>query len=43
VTAPNGPAKGLPDKDGCFEVAIPKALLDEKTKTMKLNWIDFYR
>lgn len=28
-------------KDGCFEVVIPKALLDEKV--MKLSWIDFYR
>ena len=36
-------AKGLPGKDGCFEVVIPKALLDVKSKTMTLNWIDFYR
>jgi polyhydroxybutyrate depolymerase len=36
-------AKGLPGKDGCFEVTIPKAFLDEKPKTMKLSWIDFYR
>jgi polyhydroxybutyrate depolymerase len=43
LDASGKPAKGLPDKDGCFEVTIPKALLDEKHKTMKLSWIDFYR
>ncbi len=43
LDASGKPAKGLPDKDGCFEVAVPKALLDEKPGTMKLSWIDFYR
>jgi hypothetical protein len=43
LDASGKPAKGLPDKGGCFEIAIPKALLDEKHKTMKLSWIDFYR
>jgi hypothetical protein len=37
------PAAGLPEKDGCFEMTIPKALLDEKAKTVTIEWIDFYR
>lgn len=41
--APGEPAKDLPGKGGYFEITIPKALLDDKAKTLKLVWIDFYR
>jgi hypothetical protein len=37
------PAKGLPLKDGYFELALPKAFLEGNPKSISLNWIDFYR
>jgi hypothetical protein len=37
------PAKELPLKDGYFEVALPKALLEGNPKSITLTWIDFYR
>ena len=37
------PAKELPLKDGCFEVALPRAFFEGNPKSIKLNWIDFYR
>ena len=36
-------AKGLPLKDGYFEVTLPRAFFDGNPKTITLNWIDFYR
>ena len=35
------PAKGLPGKDGYFEMAVPKALLTDKK--LEVTWIDFFR
>jgi hypothetical protein len=37
------PARELPLKDGYFEVALPRALLEGNPKSVTLNWIDFYR
>jgi hypothetical protein len=28
---------------GFFRMAIPKAMLDDKAKTLTIGWIDFYR
>jgi hypothetical protein len=40
----NGKAiKDLPDKGGWFEMKIPKAMLTDQSKTITLEWIDFYR
>jgi hypothetical protein len=35
------PIKGLPDKGGYFEIRLPKALLENHPKSLKLGWIDF--
>ena len=37
------PINGLPDKDGYFEIALPKALLESQPKSLEVGWIDFYR
>ena len=37
------PVKGLPNKGGYFEIALPKALLEGDPKSLELGWIDFYR
>ena len=37
------PAKSIPVKDGYFEMALPKALIEGNSKTITVNWIDFYR
>jgi hypothetical protein len=34
---------GLPGKGGCFEILLPKALLESQPKSLQLGWIDFYR
>jgi hypothetical protein len=39
--AKGNPAKGLPGEGGCFEIVLPKAMLE--AKTLKVEWIDFYR
>lgn len=36
------PITGLPDKDGYFEIKLPKALLESQSKSLTLGWIDFY-
>lgn len=36
-------AKGLPPKEGWFEMSIPAALLAGEEKGLDLHWIDFYR
>lgn len=33
----------LPPRGGWFEMAVPKALLDDDVRTLRLAWIDFYR
>ncbi|QDV40599.1 hypothetical protein Enr13x_04050 [Stieleria neptunia] len=30
-------------RDGYFEMQLPKALFEDKPKSITLNWIDFYR
>lgn len=35
--------RGLPDKGGCFQLAVPKVLLDSQPKSLELGWIDFFR
>jgi len=35
--------KGAPGESGCFEVTIPKAMLEGASKVLKLSWIDAYR
>ncbi|MGD0899507.1 MAG: ThuA domain-containing protein [Thermoguttaceae bacterium] len=37
------PIKGLPGKGGCFEITLPKALLEGPPKSLELGWIDCYR
>jgi len=36
-------AKGIPLKDGYFEMQLPKAIFEGKPKSITVNWIDFYR
>jgi hypothetical protein len=43
LDAAGKPVKGLPDKGGYFEIALPKALLENQPKSLELGWIDFYR
>ena len=43
LDAAGKPIKGLPDKDGYFEIRLPKALLEGQPKSLELGWIDFYR
>lgn len=33
----------LPLKDGCFEIRLPKSLLESNPESLTLHWIDFYR
>jgi hypothetical protein len=33
----------VPLGDGYFELALPKALLKDDPKTLRIDWIDFYR
>jgi hypothetical protein len=35
--------KGLPGKNGYFEIRLPKALLQDNPKSLELGWIDFFR
>ncbi|TWT84913.1 hypothetical protein CA13_63940 [Planctomycetes bacterium CA13] len=37
------PTKTIPLKEGYFEMKLPKALLEDNPKSIRLNWIDFYR
>lgn len=37
------PAKGIPLKDGYFELQLPQAIFEGNPKSIVLNWIDFYR
>lgn len=37
------PIDGLPKQGGWFEMTIPKALLLDQEKVLKLHWIDFFR
>ena len=37
------PVGKVPLNHGYFEVTVPKAFLNSQTKTIKLEWIDFYR
>ena len=37
------PAQELPLKDGCFEVALPRAFFGGNPQSITVNWIDFYR
>ncbi len=42
LDAAGKPAEGLPPKGGWFEMTLPSALLKE-SRTIELDWIDFYR
>jgi SAM-dependent methyltransferase len=37
------PIHESPERDGYFEVPIPKALVEDNPKSLTLGWIDFYR
>ena len=37
------PIQGLPKGGGYFQVTLPKALFDDNPKSIRLDWIDFYR
>jgi len=43
LDAAGKPVKGLPGKGGCFEIRLPKALLEGEPKALELGWIDFFR
>jgi hypothetical protein len=43
LDAAGNPVAGLPDKGGYFQLAVPKTLLDGRSKTLELGWIDFFR
>jgi hypothetical protein len=36
------PVPGLTGSGGCFEITLPKALLEGHPKSLNLEWIDFY-
>jgi hypothetical protein len=37
------PVTGLPGNGGYFEMTLPKALLEGQSKSLEVEWIDFYR
>ncbi len=37
------PTKVIPLKDGCFEMQLPRKLVEENPKSFIVEWIDFYR
>jgi hypothetical protein len=43
VGGDGNPAKELPLKDGYFDVTLPRAFFEGNPKSIRLNWIDFYR
>lgn len=43
LTAEGKPTTEAPLRNGYFEVALPKALLEGNPKTLVVSWIDFYR
>lgn len=43
LDAAGKPIQGLPDKDGYFELVLPKVMLEGQPKRVDLEWIDFYR
>lgn len=36
-------ARGVPLRDGYFEILLPKAFFEVNPKSVTVNWIDFYR
>jgi hypothetical protein len=43
VGAEGKTVKETPRKDRCFEMTLPKALLEGDPKSLTVTWIDFYR
>jgi hypothetical protein len=43
LDAAGKPIKGLPGKDGYFEISLPRAVLEGQPKSLKIEWVDFYR
>lgn len=46
ITAHNAagqPVAELPGKDGYFEIDLPREILSGESKSLEVNWIDFYR
>jgi acetyl esterase/lipase len=46
ITARNAtgqPVSELPGKDGYFEIGLPGEVLADQSKTLEVQWIDFYR
>lgn len=43
LNAAGKPIKGLPDKDGYFEMVVPQAFLKDAGNKIRLSWVDFYR
>jgi hypothetical protein len=37
------PASKVPLESGCFEVDLPVRLIETNPKTLRLEWVDFYR
>lgn len=43
LDATGKPIQGLPGDGGCFEITLPKALLENQSKSLEAGWVDFYR
>jgi len=43
LDATGQPTTALPSGDGSFELAVPRALLQDNPPNVTLGWIDFYR
>jgi SAM-dependent methyltransferase len=43
LDASGKPVQGLPGEGGCFEIELPGLLFEAQPKSMKIDWIDFYR
>ncbi len=37
------PTKAIPLKEGTFELQLPKKFFEDNPKSLKLEWVDFYR
>jgi hypothetical protein len=37
------PCEALPEEGGCFEMTLPRKLFQDQPRSLRLEWIDFYR
>ena len=43
MDAKGTPTDGLPGEGGWFELTVPRVVLADESRTLTLDWIDFYR